>query len=203
MVIKTLLTFAIKPGQSVKWILSHSPYWSILWASFFGMAFLGTQVFIMDAGDQYVYPGFLFAIFYKGAIVGLVFCVLYGSVFFLFAKVFRGTASWLETLTIYGWSAWVYSLRLLFLPLQLLLFGEEMFTSITPRIDGSLFLTLFYVGFLLLDLVVWGWFIVVQVVSLADVHRLAWWQSVLIHLVTVVVVWFVSLQAFGMLIFPL
>jgi hypothetical protein len=62
---------------------------------------------------------------------------------------------------------------------KILLFGREAFsTTSTPRIDTSGALTALYLLFLLVDLVVFVWYLVLSVVCVAEANRFSTWRAI-------------------------
>ena len=60
----------------------------------------------------------------------------------------------------------------------MLLFEEELFTSETPNIDGSDFLTISLWTYGILELVLGVWHIVLLVVTVSQVHRFSIIKSI-------------------------
>ncbi|WP_091832931.1 hypothetical protein [Marininema halotolerans] len=199
---KNILNYLFRPNDEMDSVLSSQPYWSILWAALFGVTFLGTQVFVMNGGERYAFPEFFIEILYKGPIIGILFCGIYGTTVFLLAKLIRGEGSYLATLTSYAWSTLIYSGRLLLVPLQLLLFGGDMFSKVTVASDGSFILITIYILVVIVDILLLGWFIRTVVLNTMEIHEFRWWQSLLIHFLSISMVWWTSLKGLNILFFP-
>ncbi len=60
---------------------------------------------------------------------------------------------------------------------QLLIYGRELFTSSTPRIDSSLPLTLGLLGFGLLEVGISVWYTVVLLKCLGEVQGFSAWRA--------------------------
>lgn len=122
-------------------------------------------------------------------LVILAICILLGPVggiisLYLSGAIFRWTSSWLggqaspdEVRAAIAWS----SVPTIFiLPLwipQLLIFGEELFTTTTPRLDANPILAILLLGFALVEIGVGIWALVILLNSLGEVNRFSAWKA--------------------------
>lgn len=143
----------------------------------FGIAFSLDNASIRDLGDRFSLGKILAISVFVGPFIGGLYWLIISSVLHWTSRLLGGTGTWRETRTAVAWSTAVYSAKLVLWIPQLLLFGHEMFTSTTPRIDSSLFLLTLIFLFGLLETILQVVFIIVLSNSLGLAHRFSAWRG--------------------------
>lgn len=202
-VIRWFGRIGFRTRETIREVSEEDPrLFSYLWAALFGFCFYLVQADLQEYGN--VAP--LSVVLGYGLIIGPFFGFLYwlvfAAAFWGMGKLLGGGATWGEMTNAVAWSYIPYFGKVLLLALQFLLFGEELFTSYTPRMDESGLLQLLYLLFLLLEIIVTLWFYLVLIVSVSEVHRFAWWRAGVVVGVGVLVIAWVLLFGFRILIFP-
>lgn len=128
-------------------------------------------------GDEISVPVIIFSSLVVGAIGGIIGLYIWGV-------LLRWTGSWLggsacsaEVRAGIAWSSVpVIWAMLLWIP-ELALFGKEMFTYETPRIDDSLTLSLTLLGFGVTEVAIGIWWFVVFLKCIGEVHAISAWKA--------------------------
>jgi hypothetical protein len=119
----------------------------------------------------------------------LAICLIFGPVggiisLYIGGALFRWTGSWLggqaSPEEVRAAIAWSSVPTIFILPLwipELLIFGEELFTSSTPRIESNPILAILLLGFAAIEIVIGIWAFVVLLKSLGEVHRFSAWRA--------------------------
>ncbi|MEI8243431.1 MAG: YIP1 family protein [bacterium] len=97
------------------------------------------------------------------------------------SREIRAAIAWASVLAIWGMLFWVP---------QLLLFGKDMFTTETPRIDSSYLLTGLFWGLAAVEMVIGVWTIVAFLKCLGEVQGFSAWRalgSVLLSILAILV----------------
>jgi len=187
----------------VREVLEEDPrLFTYLWVGLFGLCFFMVQADLQEFGN--VAP--LSVVLGYGLILGPLFGFLYWllscATFWGMGRLIGGRSTWKEMMTAVAWAYIPYFGKLILLLFQFLLFGEELFTSYTPRMDEIGLLKLFYLFFVLLETLLTVWFYLVLIRSVAEAHEFAWWKAGGVVVVGVLVIAFVLLIGFRILIFP-
>ena len=169
-------------------------FWMIV---VFGIVFSLDNASIRDLGDRYSLGSILAISVFVGPIIGGLYWLIISLVLHWTSRLLGGAGTWRDTRTAVAWATVVYSAKLVFWIPQLLLFGHELFTSETPRIDSSLLLLTLIFLFGLLETVLQIVFIVVLSKSLGAAHRFSSWRGFgALVLPVVAVILFIALLLF-------
>jgi hypothetical protein len=121
--------------------------------------------------------------------VVLAICLILGPIggilsLYIGGALFRWSGSWLggqaRTEEVRAAIAWSSVPVIFILPLwipQILIFGEELFTTATPRMDANPVLALLLLGFGLFELAVGIWAFIIFLQTLGEVHRFSAWKA--------------------------
>jgi hypothetical protein len=119
----------------------------------------------------------------------LAICLIFGPVggiisLYIGGALFRWTGSWLggqaSSEEVRAAIAWSSVPTIFIMPLwipELLIFGEELFTSSTPRMESNPILAILLLGFAAIEIVIGIWAFVVLLKSLGEVHRFSAWRA--------------------------
>ncbi len=172
----------IKPRQVIRqWLESSDPGKNMIAISMVaGMIEALNRASTRNAGDDLSLPLLFIAVIAGGGIGGLI-------MLYLFPAILRVTGGWLggkgsssdlRVALVRGWFVPMILIGLLWIP-ELLLFGSDMFTSETPRIDGSpLLATLFY-SLLFMESLLSIWAFVIALKSIGEAHGFSAWKALL------------------------
>ncbi|MFC4075491.1 YIP1 family protein [Salinithrix halophila] len=198
------LCYWITPKRVIRRLLDMSLAWYVplIPVLLSGVTFTIAQVSYRDLGDYFEFGSLLLASFGIGIGVGPLLWLLFSGLFYGVGKVFKGQASWRDMQIAVAFSLIPYVFKLLLWMVQLLLFGDEMFTDFTPRIDDSFFLTLFYLFFLLIQVILTIWYVVLLFFAVGEAHRFSTWIGLPVTLISVGLIWIVSKYVFDIVLYP-
>ncbi len=130
-----------------------------------------------SVGDRLSIPQILFASAVVGIAAGLLLFYGMSGLLLWTGKRLSGRAQYAHVKAVVGWSniPAVWSLALF--PPELLLFGQELFTSATPSLDSSLALSVTFLLFVLIKFILLIWGVVIFIKCLAEAQRFSVWKS--------------------------
>lgn len=168
-----------RPRSTLQWILAQDgEAWVLGLAAISGIAEALDRASSRSMGDDTSHSLILFAVLIGGPLGGVI--GLYVSAFLLgySGRWLDGCASYAEVraaLAAPGLiSAWGL---LLWVPL-LVFVGDELFTTLTPRLDGSTALQALFIGSGVVSIVMGLWAIVVTILCLSEVQRFSAWRAI-------------------------
>ncbi|MFD1424530.1 Yip1 family protein [Laceyella tengchongensis] len=139
----------------------------------FGIAFSLDYASNNSVGDRMDLLSILVMAVVAGPLFGLFVWVCLSGILHLCCRWLGGSASFRETRQTWAWASVVYSSKLPVWLLQVLIFGKEMFTDKTPRIDSNGFLLVLVVLLSIVMIIINIWFVFTLIRSLAEVHHLS------------------------------
>jgi len=167
-----------RPRATIAQIVARDPtHLVLLLAAISGFSETLDRASMRSAGDTVGVPMIFVLAATAGAVGGIV--TLYVGSWLL-----RWTGSWIggraSPVHIRAAVAWsgvpaVWAL-LLWIP-ELALFGSELFTTATPRIDGSVGLLLLFLAFSAIEIVIGAWTLVVALKALGQVQGFSAWKA--------------------------
>jgi hypothetical protein len=98
----------------------------------------------------------------------------------------KGTTERVRYSVAYAYIPMVYSLIIVWLP-SLFLFGIENFTTFTPVVDSSSTLTLLFLLFGMVDLVIGIWSTIIFLKCLGEAHQFSAWKALLTTILSVLI----------------
>jgi hypothetical protein len=172
------LSIWVKPRETIRRIVDTDPTQHVvLLAMLAGIGQALDRASSRNTGDSLPLVAILAVCIIAGPIGGIISLYLSGA-------LFRWTGSWLggqaSSEEVRAAIAWSSVPTIFILPLwipELLIFGEELFTSSTPRMEANPLLAIILLGFLLIEIVVGVWAFVVLLQSLGEVHRFSAWKA--------------------------
>jgi hypothetical protein len=181
----------VRPRETIRnYLSSEHPERGMIWLAVLSGYLNGLDnASSREMGDK---VGSMSQIFLGYALGGVL-----GSLIFLYlgAWVLKVTGRWIggegttpeiRTAIARGFFMPAIVVGLLWIP-ELLLFGSEMFTRDTPRIDASPTLTLFYYVILAIEFAALVWLTVVGLKSLGEAHRFSAWKALFNVLIPVLI----------------
>lgn len=93
-------------------------------------------------------------------------------------KWIGGQGSDKDIRTAIAWSNVPLIWGLILIVLELILFGNEMFTKATPNIDSNIFLGLLFALFMMADFIIAIWYLCIGIACLAEAQRFSVWRAI-------------------------
>lgn len=165
------------PRVTIRWIRAVDPeYQVLLFTCLLGIKESLDRACTRDAGDNLPLAAILGIAMVAGPIGGLISMWISSHLVRLSGSWIGGTANRTEIKAALVWGVFPVIASLPLWGLQLLLFGSEMFTSETPRLDDDPTLLMLFVGIGFVELVLAVWALVLVSNTLAEVQgfRSAW-----------------------------
>jgi hypothetical protein len=180
------LSMWTKPRETIQSIVDRNPEQSVLLlASLSGISQALDKASTKSTGDTYPLLAVILLCIASGAISGIISLYLAGFLLKHAGHWLGGKADGDRVRAAIAWSsvpvAWAL---LLWLP-ELAIFGKDLFSSTTPRIDAQ---PVLYFSFLAVELIIAIWAIVIFFKSLSQVHRFSVWRSIGATLIAVALI---------------
>ncbi|MDJ1478267.1 Yip1 family protein [Bacillus sp. LS15-K4] len=179
-----------KPRDTMKEIFISKP------KNVFLLILLGSFVQTLDRAssknmaDSINSPFSIISIVIFGTFVAfLIYYFLLPALFNWVAKKLGGQGTFEKTRysVAYSYIPYVYSLILVWMP-SFFLFGIENFTSETPEMDSSITLTILFLIFAIIDIVIGIWTIIISLKCLGEAHQFSAWKALLTIIVSFMII---------------
>lgn len=170
--------------------------------SLYGMNAFLDQAMGRSLGDTIPFAAILVLSILLGPMLGAISWFLSSAVVYGTARLFGGTASFRETRQAWVWATVPYLTKLFVITIpMILIFGEENFTILTPNMDSSIFLLLLFFLFIVADMILSIYYLVVYSKIIGEVHNIGTWKGfasiVLIPIVFVILLVIVLILLVG------
>ncbi len=171
-------TMWTQPRQTIRHIVNTDPYYHVkLLAAIAGIGHALNRASNRSAGDDLPLIAILLLAVVVGSIGGIISLHISGALLKWTGGWIGGNAQKHEIRAAIAWSSVIAIwLMILWIP-QLLLFGKEMFTTETPRMDSSTFLTILFWSLALIEMVFGIWAFIVYLKSLGEVQGFSAWKA--------------------------
>lgn len=168
----------VKPRETIRGIVDTNPSKYVIPLTLVaGIGQALNRLSSQSAGDTISLTSILIMGILLGPIGGIVSLYLGGALYSWVGNKLGGQASSQEVRTAIAWSFVPFIFVMpLWIP-ELLIFGEELFTSSTPRMDANPFLIILLLGFILLESIAGFWSFIVLLKTLGEVHRFSAWKA--------------------------
>lgn len=178
-------TMWYRPRETIRKIIEYNPkYLVIVLMMIGGFSNILDHASAKSLGDSIGLPIIFISALIIGSLFGIVSLYIYSAVLKWTGKWIGGKATSEYLRTAIAWSYVPVVWSLIFWIPQLVLYGEELFTSITPRIDSNpLPLILFGV----VELIIAIWAFIVFINSLSEVQKFSVWKALLNLLLSILV----------------
>lgn len=181
---RQLLEIWLRPRATIRAIVDTNPY-RFVWilAAISGIFQWVDNAAKREAGDTLGLTAIVVLALVLGPISGILTLHVAGFLFRATGGMFGGRASGEEVRAALAWSSVPDSfLLLLYIP-YIALWGREGFMSaeLAGEFTGIQWIVLLLIGVVGLPLTIWKAFI--SVMTMAEVHRFAWWKGLLTYLV--------------------
>tara|TARA_R110002096_G_scaffold203718_5_gene389040 strand:+ start:150 stop:836 length:687 start_codon:yes stop_codon:yes gene_type:complete len=179
----------LRPKATIRFILATDPGRAVLaLAAISGVAQTLDRAVMKSLGDQLEMP-IIFAIaFFVGPLSGIFGLYISGAFLRWTGSMLKGTAESQDVRAAIAWSSvpvvW-------FLPMwipQLLLFGKELFTTETPRMDSDPMLFSALIGIGTVETVIGVWSFVVLLHTLGQAHGFSAWKALGSILIAILII---------------
>lgn len=172
------LSIWTKPRATMAQILREDrTSWVILLSAVAGISQVLDNAVMRSMGDQWEWHYILIVALIAGPIGGIIGLYLISFLLRVTGTWFGGNAEPEDVRAAYAWSGvpalWILPL---WLP-QLLLFGQEMFTTATPIMDASNYLWMIFMGLAVIELIVGIWAIVIYLKCLGQAQGFSAWAA--------------------------
>lgn len=160
-----------RPRQTVQQIVDTDPNRMVLvLASLAGISNALDRASMKTLGDELQYEIIIAIAIVGGPVVGMIGLYIGAQLLRWTGKWIGGTASLTNIMAAIAWSnvPIIWAL-ILWIP-ELYLFGEELFTTETPRLDADLSLALALLGFTFVEIAIGIWTVVVFLKCLGQVQ---------------------------------
>jgi len=167
-----------KPRATIQQIIDSNPqHLVLLLAAVSGFAELLNQASVKSLGDRLEWPYIVIAAAVLGPITGIISLYLGGALLRWVGSWLGGEASAQQIRAAIAWASvlTIWSL-LLWLP-ELALFGQDLFTTATPRIDANPLLAVALLGFSVVEIILGVWALVVLLKCLGQVQGFSAWKA--------------------------
>lgn len=178
-----------RPRETIQQIVTSDPTRLVLLlAALQGISGTLDQASINSAGDRLELPTLLAAVVIAGPVLGILSLYIGAALLRWTGNWIGGQASSQHIRTAIAWSSVpiIWSL-LLWIP-ELWLFGKELFTSETPRLDADVTLSFSYFGFALVEFTIAVWALVVYLKCLGQVQGFSAWKALGNSLLAILVI---------------
>jgi len=171
-------TMWYSPRKTIRWIVDSNPRQQILFLSaLLGISWALNQLSSRNAGDKLSFFLLLVVGVIGGSIIGIILVYLMGALFHWTGQKFGGKATVEHLRAAYAWS-WIPNIWMLLIWLPALaIFGADMFTGATPKIEATPLLALLLLGFTFLNLItgLLSFFFMISCIS--EVQQFSNWRA--------------------------
>jgi hypothetical protein len=173
------LTIFNRPRETIRKILRfNTNYHVLLLAMLGGIASAIDKAAANTLGNYMSITAILIFTIIAGAIGGLLSLYVFSGLLKLTGDWIGGKASYGGIRTVFSWSMvpLVWGM-ILWIP-QLLIFGQEVFSSSTVIFDSSRVFILLAALFFIIDFVLWAWNVIILVIGLSEVQKFSIWKAI-------------------------
>ncbi|MBM7600190.1 hypothetical protein JOC34_002581 [Virgibacillus halotolerans] len=152
----------------------------------------------MGAGDFSSLSHIIVMSLIRGILFGAASWAIMSTLVFWIGKLFRGQGSWLDISRAYAWCMIPVVVGMVISwPLSAIIFGGDLFTSITPPLSAPMILLNAFATMIGLLITIWSIFIASQAIGAA--HKISNWKGFL----TILIAGFIMILAVGLIIVAL
>lgn len=197
------LSMWTKPRTTIQQIIDTDPERLVLvLAAITGISHTLDKASMKGAGDELAWPVIIVVAAIVGPIVGIIFLYISAALVRWTGKWIGGQASSKNVRAAYAWSSipLIWALAL-WIP-EVALFGQEIFATETPRVVANPHLQFLYLGFMLIEILIALWAIVVYLKCIGQVQGFSAWKAlgntilaVLVILVPFIVIGIIAMVA--------
>jgi hypothetical protein len=184
MMIETLTTYWMgiwkEPREAIRELLDRtSPSITCLLIALFGITLVVTQATTRNPLDMISGGAFFLIVMVVGPVVGGITWLILSLFIHGTSRLFGGMAMFKETVIGVTWATIPYISKWVLLLPMLLIFREELFTTATPVMDNSKLLSLLYVVFIVLNLVMTVFYNIIMSKVIGEINGFSAWKGFL------------------------
>jgi len=170
----------VRPRQTIDWIIdNHSNLLTTTILIYLGGVYFGIgQAEFKDYGDKMDVSKILTMTIFVSGFGGLLTYNIWIWAIDFCASWFGGKGNFRKTQIAFAWAMLPMAAGLILTLIGHVLFEDELFTSDTPNIDGSDFLTISLWTYGIIELVLGIWHVVLLVVTVSQVQRFSVAKSI-------------------------
>ena len=170
----------VRPRQTMDWIIdNYSSLSTTMFLIYLGGVYFGIgQAELKDYGDKMSVGTIITMIIFVSGFGGLLTYNIWIWAIDFCASWYGGKGNFGKTQIAFAWAMLPMAAGLILTLIGYVLFEEELFTSETPNIDGSDFLTISLWIYGILELVLGVWHIVLLVVTVSQVQNFSIVKSI-------------------------
>ncbi len=169
-----------KPRDTIRSVLNTTSEQTILLLAGLGGIFDAfSRAVNRSAGDSLSDPMLIFVILFLGFIGGIIMLYLGSFLVGWTGRWIGGKATFSQLRVVYAWASVPFIWLLPLVALQVLIFGSELFLSLTPRIDASMSLTFALLATALIEVAVSIWAFILLLKMLGEVQGFSAWKALL------------------------
>jgi hypothetical protein len=183
------LTIWFQPRRTMHYIFAtdrnkHVAILAMLWGISYALESASNNAY----GDAYP-SGYIFAmVVLIGPLGGILGLYIYGALLRWTGSWLGGTATGEKVRSAYAWSRIPQIAGLVLWPPAMLLFGRELFTFETPRIESNPLLSLLILAFVFANIALAIWSFVLSLHTIAEAHGFSAWKALGASILTFFVV---------------
>ena len=164
-----------KPRETIQSIVNRNPeYLVIPLAALAGVSEALDKASTKSVGDSLSLPGVFLLAVVAGSISGIIGLYIFGYLLKVTGKWLGGQSDAQNIRTAIAWSSVPVIWALLLWVPELLIFGNDLFTSPTPRVEAHPYV---YFGFLGVELVIAIWSLMIFFKCLGQVQGFSAWRG--------------------------
>ena len=172
------LTMWYSPRKTIRQIVDTKPQKQILFLSaLLGISWALNQLSSRNSGDKLSFISVLIVAVFGGSIVGVVLVYLMGALLHWTGGKFGGKAPVEHLRAAYAWS-WIPNIWMLLIWLPvLIIFGTDMFSSATPKIEATPLLAIILLGFTFVNFITGLLSFVFLISCISEVQKFSNWRA--------------------------
>lgn len=169
-----------RPRATIRQQVERDPEaWVLALVAFAGVGQLLSDASARSYGDRLDLPTLLFMALLAGPLIGILGAYVGGSLLCWSGRLLGGSAHPVEIRAAIAWSSVPYVASMVLWVPELLLFGEELFTNATPRLDADPGLQALLFAFVAVEMLAALWTFVVFLKCLGQVQAFSAWRALL------------------------
>jgi len=169
-----------RPRATIRQQVEHDPEaWVLALVAMAGVGQLLGDASARSYGDRFDLPTLLFIALLAGPLLGILAAYVVGALLCWSGRLLGGSAHPAEIRAAIAWSSVPYVASMLLWVPELLLFGEELFTEATPRLDADPGLQALLLAFVAAELLAALWAFVLFLKCLGQVQDFSAWRALL------------------------
>lgn len=168
----------LKPRKTIRYVMENKPMrTAIILALIFGISSVLDRAYTQNFGDTLSTGAILLTSFLLGPIAGIILWYISSSITYFVGKKLGGIGTFKDVQKMIAWSyvPIIWSMILWIIDFSVL--GEYVFKDATPDLSTGAAI-LFFLS-MLIETVIYIWFIVITVIAISEVHKFSVGKAIL------------------------